>query len=87
MRFAWFRLFRCLSALVALFCVGRCFLAPSLVVVATLSGCFAVGAVLCGFSYEQVMFDLLVANGAVVVHHASNDLIRRVRSWRGRHTK
>ena len=75
---------RCLSHLVPLYCVGRCCAVPSIVVAATLTACFVAGYQFCRFSFEHVAFDLAVATGAVVIHHASNDIIRHVRAWRRR---
>ncbi|QDU96212.1 hypothetical protein [Lignipirellula cremea] len=70
-----------LSLLVPLYCVGRCCFVPSIIVAVTLLSCFSVGCAVCRFSTEHVGFDLLVAFGAVIVHHATNDIIRRIRQW------
>lgn len=64
--------------------MGRSCVLPFVVVAGTLSGCFVLGNSVCGLSNEHVVFELIVATGAVVIHHASNDLIRRIRSWRRR---
>lgn len=71
-----------LSSMMPLYCVGRCCLAPSALIAATLVFCLVVGCTVCRFSTEHVGFDLLVAIGAVVVHHATTDIIRRVRAWK-----
>jgi hypothetical protein len=52
------------------------------VVVVTLAGCFWFGARCCRQDADHILFDLVVAMGAVICHHASTEIIRIIRSIR-----
>ncbi len=51
-------------------------------IVATIGGCYWFGARCCRQDADHILFDLVVAIGAVICHHASTEILRIIRCMR-----
>ena len=60
-------------------CQYQCCLPPLASAVFAVAMCYVVGTLVCSMAVEQVVCDLLVALGAVVVHFAVLEFFRRFR--------
>ena len=61
---------------------GCCCFVPICIATTTLVCCFVFGTFICCEDLAHVGFELFLATGAVIVHHSSSDILRRIRAWR-----